>query len=138
MTAQVEYAAQGARWFRRVFKKNSMHEISLVRTIFRTLEENFSPEELGKVAAIELKIGPLANVEPVFLQNAFDAVVQEDEPRFQQVLLRLNMVPILVRCPDCGQITEVRQYRFVCACGKPCSNVVQGNELMIERVEMRD
>lgn len=115
-----------------------MHEISLVRTIFRTLDDNFSPEELGKVMAIELKIGPLANVEPVFLQNAFDAVVREDEIRFSDVLLRMNMVPILIQCPYCGQITEVQQYRFVCACGKPCSNVVQGNELMIERVEMRD
>jgi hydrogenase nickel incorporation protein HypA/HybF len=112
-----------------------MHEISLVRTIFRTLEENFSSEELTRVAAIELKIGPLANVEPVFLQNAFNAVVEEDEPRFKEAVLRVNMVPILVQCPDCSQITEVHNYRFVCTCGKPCSNVVQGNELLIERVE---
>lgn len=115
-----------------------MHEISLVRTIFRTLDDHFSPEELEKVAAIELKVGPLANVEPVLLQNAFDAVVREDETRFQAVALRVLMVPILVQCPDCNQITEVHNYRFVCACGKPCGNVVQGNELMIERVEMRD
>jgi hydrogenase nickel incorporation protein HypA/HybF len=112
-----------------------MHEISLVRTIFRTLEDNFSSEELTRVAAIELKIGPLANVEPVFLQNAFNAVVEEDEPRFRDAVLRVNMVPILVQCPDCNQITEVHNYRFVCSCGKPCSNVVQGNELLIERVE---
>lgn len=115
-----------------------MHEISLVRTIFRTLDDNFSPEELEKVTAIELKVGPLANVEPVLLQNAFDAVVREDETRFQAVVLRVNMVPILVQCPDCNQITEVHNYRFVCACGKPCGNVVQGNELLIEQVEMRD
>lgn len=115
-----------------------MHEISLVRTIFRTLEDNFSAEELEKVIAIDLKIGPLANVEPMLLQNAFEAVVQEDEMRFNGVLLRTNMVPILVQCPDCGQITEVQNYRFVCACGKPCGNVVQGNELLIERVEFGD
>ncbi len=115
-----------------------MHEISLVRTIFRTLEENFSPEELGKVKAIELKIGPLANVEAILLQNAFDAVVEEDEVRFKGVQLRVHLVPILVQCPDCEQITEIHNYRFVCTCGKPCGNVVQGNELLIERVEMRD
>jgi hypothetical protein len=41
--------------------------------------------------------------------------------------------------PDCRQTTEVHNYRFVCAaCGKPCANVVQGNELLIERVEMRE
>ncbi len=115
-----------------------MHEISLVRTIFRTLDDNFSPQELERVVAIELKVGPLANVEPVLLQNAFDAVVREDEIRFREAVLRVNMVPILVQCPDCNQITEVHNYRFVCACGKPCGNVVQGNELLIERVEMRD
>ena len=112
-----------------------MHELSLVRTIFRTLDDSFSPEELEKVTAIDLKIGPLANVEPILLQNAFEAVVQEDEPRFKSVVLRTNMVPILIQCPDCEQITEVQNYRFVCVCGKPCGNVVQGNELLIERVE---
>jgi hydrogenase nickel incorporation protein HypA/HybF len=115
-----------------------MHEISLVRTIFRTLDDNFSDEELERVIAIDLKVGPLANVEPVLLQNAFEAVVEEDEIRFKNVILRVNKVPILIQCPDCNQITEVHNYRFVCACGKPCGNVVQGNELLIERVEMRD
>ena len=115
-----------------------MHEISLVRTIFRTLEDNFSKEELQKVTAIALKVGPLANVEPVLLQNAFEAVVEAAETRFSNVTLRVNMVPILVQCPDCNQITEIHNYRFVCACGKPCGNVVQGNELLIERVEFGD
>ncbi len=115
-----------------------MHEISLVRTIFRTLDDHFSPEELDRVEAIDLKIGPLANVEPMFLQNAFDAVVQEDEIRFKNVALNLNLVPILVQCPDCGQTSEIQNYHFICVCGKPCANVVQGNELVIERVKMRD
>ena len=119
-------------------KEKNMHEISLVRTIFRTLDDNFSPEELGRVMAIDLKVGPLANVETILLQNAFDAVVEEDEVRFKGVQLRVNLVPILVQCPDCEQITEVLNYKFVCVCGKPCGNVVQGNELLIERVEMRD
>jgi len=89
------------------------------------------------VIGIDLKIGPLANVEPTFLQNAFNAVTEEDEVRFKAVVLRLKMVPILVQCLDCQQITEVHHYRFVCQCGKPCANVVQGNELLIERVELR-
>jgi hydrogenase nickel incorporation protein HypA/HybF len=115
-----------------------MHEISLVRTIFRTLEEQFSEAEQERIASITLKIGPLANVEPVFLQNAFEAVLSEEAQRFRGTVLHVNAVPILIQCPDCEQITEVVQYRFVCACGKPCSNVVQGNELLIERVTLRD
>ncbi|MDX2134358.1 MAG: hydrogenase maturation nickel metallochaperone HypA [Saprospiraceae bacterium] len=114
-----------------------MHEISLVRTIFRTLEEQFPPEELGRITAVLLKIGPLANVEPVLLHNAFDAVVQEEETRFSGASLRIRLLPVLVQCDACGAVTEVLNYRFVCAdCGKPSGNVVQGNELMIEGVEL--
>ncbi len=116
-----------------------MHEISLVRSIFRTLDEHFSAEEVARISAIELKVGPLANVEPRLMQNAFDAVVEEDEKRFAAAELRIRLVPILVQCAGCGQTTEVHHYRFVCAhCGKPCANVVQGNELLIERVQMRE
>ena len=115
-----------------------MHEISLVRSIFRTLEEQFSDAEMSRITAIELKVGPLANVEPTLMQNAYEAVVEEDEKRFSNTTLRINLVPILVQCPECGATTEVHNYRFVCACGKPCANVVQGNELLIERVEMRE
>ena len=115
-----------------------MHEISLVRSIFRTLDEQFSPEEIAEITAIELKVGPLANVEPTLMQNAFEAVVEEDEKRFAGATLKINLVPILVHCAGCGQTTEVKNYRFVCAaCGTPSANVVQGNELLIERVEMR-
>ncbi len=116
-----------------------MHEISLVRTIFRTLSDNFSAEELDRVEAIVLKVGPLANVEPILMQNAFGAVVEEEETRFRESKLQINTVPILVHCPVCEQNSEVVQYRFVCGvCGKPCANVVQGNELLIERVVFRD
>ncbi|NUO02237.1 MAG: hydrogenase maturation nickel metallochaperone HypA [Saprospiraceae bacterium] len=116
-----------------------MHEISLVRTIFRTLADNFSTEELDRVVVIELKVGPLANVEPVLMQNAFEAVVEEEEARFRKATLQVNTVPVLVHCPACDQTSEVQQYRFVCGnCGNPCANVVQGNELLIERVVFRD
>jgi hydrogenase nickel incorporation protein HypA/HybF len=115
-----------------------MHEISLVRTIFRTLEEQFTNEELASLETIELKIGPLANVEPVLLKNAFEAVTEEDAPQFRHSRLEINYVHILIQCPVCEAITEVQQYRFVCSCGRPCSNVVQGNELLIERVRFRE
>ncbi|MBN8682426.1 MAG: hydrogenase maturation nickel metallochaperone HypA [Chitinophagales bacterium] len=111
-----------------------MHEISLVRTIFRTLEAEFPAAGLDGLERIELKVGPLSNVETILLQNAFNAVVEEEEQRFQGVQLQVNLVPILIECPECGQRTEVENYRFVCQCGRPCANVVQGNELMIERV----
>lgn len=112
-----------------------MHEISLVRTIFRTLEEQFSPAELATMEAVELKVGPLANVDPILLQNAYQAVLTEEYPAYSRAQLRVNEIPIVIQCAACGQTSEVRQYRFVCAhCGQPSAHILQGNELLIERV----
>ena len=111
-----------------------MHEISLVRTISATLEESLSAEELGLLSAIDLRVGELSNVQPVLMQNAFGAV-QEAEGKFRGVTLNVEVLPVLIECPLCAARSEVENYKFVCnSCGRPCSNVVQGNELLIHRV----
>lgn len=110
-----------------------MHEISLVRNIFRTLESNFSAEELEKISKIDLKVGLLANVEPMLMQSAFEAVVST-EGKFEKAKLNILLVPILVYCKECDKSNEIKDYKFVCTCGKPSNNIVQGTELLIERV----
>jgi hydrogenase nickel incorporation protein HypA/HybF len=114
-----------------------MHEISLVRSIFKTLESEFSGEDLAKLRGIHLRIGGLANVEPMLLQSAFQAVVESDYPA-QNPQLHIEALPVLVHCQPCNLTSEVTQYRFVCACGKPNGNVVQGNELLIGKVEFAE
>jgi hydrogenase nickel incorporation protein HypA/HybF len=116
-----------------------MHEISLVRSIFQALDGQFEPQERGRVRSIRLKIGPLANVEPLLLQSAFDAVREAGESPYAAARLDLEQVPIIVRCDACEKDSEVQQYRFVCAhCGKPSAQVVQGNELLIAQVELSE
>lgn len=113
-----------------------MHEISLVRNIFRTLEDEF-PADMHRVRGIYLKVGLLSNVQPILMQNAFQAVL-EDDPRYGQTSLHVEVLPILVHCDDCDKTTQVQQYTFVCSCGKPSRNVVQGEELLISKVEFDD
>jgi hydrogenase nickel incorporation protein HypA/HybF len=113
-----------------------MHEISLVRNIFRTLEEEF-PGRVEKLSRIQLKAGILSNVQPILMQNAFEAVV-EDEPKYAGIKLEVEVLPILIHCDDCDKTTEILNYRFVCDCGKPSRNIIQGEELMISQVEFLD
>ncbi len=113
-----------------------MHEISLVRNIFRTLEEEF-PNDMGNIRGIFLKAGLLSNVQPILMQNAFQAVL-EDQPQYSKTSLYVEVLPILIYCDDCDKTTEVQQYRFVCTCGKPSRNVVQGEELLISKVEFEE
>lgn len=111
-----------------------MHEISLVRNIFNTLEAEF-PDRFSAIKTIYLTVGELSNVQPVLMQNAFDAVL-EDEPRYRSKTLEVLMLPIKIYCDDCKLATTVQQYKFVCGnCGKASRNVIHGEELLISKVE---
>lgn len=72
------------------------------------------------------------------MQNAYQAVT-ESEGRYQQTCLQIEEVPIEIQCDICTHLSPVENYRFVCAnCGRPCSNVVKGTELLIARVEFAE
>ena len=107
-----------------------MHEISLVRNIFRTLENEFSEDELGKIKTINLKAGALSNIEPILMQSAFEAVTATDSPQYRDIKLAIETLPIEIFCDECQQKSSVQNYRFVCShCDKPNNNIVQGLEL---------
>lgn len=115
-----------------------MHEVSLVRSIFNSLEAEFTQEELDRMQAIDLRVGKLSNVEPVLMQNAFRAVKEADN-RYREVQLNVEVLPIMVECHLCGKQSEIRNYKFICGhCQTPTSEVIQGNELLIHRVHFRD
>jgi hydrogenase nickel incorporation protein HypA/HybF len=116
-----------------------MHEVSLVRNIFNTLRSEFSLADLPRIKAINITAGVLANIEPILLQNAFEAVVATDSPEFAQARLHVTTLPVRVLCLSCQQPTDVQHYTFVCAhCGQPCNNIIQGEELLIGGVELAD
>lgn len=114
-----------------------MHEISLVRNIFRTLEAEFDAEALERLQQIDLTVGLLSNVEPILMQNAFEAVTT-DENRFLDTRLEVKVLPIIVKCDLCGEETEVKNYSFKCSNGHPTKNIIQGEELTIARVHFKD
>jgi hydrogenase nickel incorporation protein HypA/HybF len=113
-----------------------MHEISLVRSIFSTLEDEF-PSRMDHITCVRLKAGILSNVQPILMQNAFEAVV-EDEPKYAGIRLEVEVLPILILCEDCGSTSKVENYRFICSCGRPSKNIIQGEELLISQVEFSD
>ncbi|MFM7358786.1 MAG: hydrogenase maturation nickel metallochaperone HypA [Sediminibacterium sp.] len=114
-----------------------MHEISLVRNIFNTLEAEF-PDKMQDIRGIYLTVGLLSNVQPILMQNAFEAVL-EDEPKYKRTSLHVNVLPIKIHCLKCNTETIVEQYKFICAqCGTPSRNVIQGEELLINKVEFEN
>jgi hydrogenase nickel incorporation protein HypA/HybF len=111
-----------------------MHELSLVRSIFSTLEQELTTEALQKVMQVDLKIGLLANVEPILLQNAFSAFQQENR-KYEQVKLNTQLIGVMIYCNDCDQESPVSNYIFRCAqCGKPSRDIRSGEELLIHQI----
>lgn len=116
-----------------------MHEISLVRNVFRTLEAQLPADELARLDKIKLRIGLLSNVEPILMQNAFEAVTETEQQQFKAVQLDIELVPIHILCPSCGKESAVENYRFRCGyCDTPSNEVVSGTELLISGVELRE
>ncbi|MFZ4058648.1 MAG: hydrogenase maturation nickel metallochaperone HypA [Ferruginibacter sp.] len=110
-----------------------MHEIALVKNIFTELEAVY-PHKMHLIQRIQLKAGVLSNVQPILMQNAFSAVIQE-ESKYAHIELEVLVIPIKIQCESCHLISEVQQYRFICSCGKPCRNIIEGEELLISEVE---
>jgi len=113
-----------------------MHEISLVRNIFKTLKDQF-PGEIDIVRDIHLTVGVLSNVQPMLMQNAFE-VVLEDQPIYNKASLHADVLPVLIHCDECNKDVEVHHYKFICSCGKPSRNIIQGEELLTSKVEFED
>jgi len=113
-----------------------MHEISLVKNIFKTLGDQF-PGEIDRVRAIHLTVGVLSNVQPILMQNAFYAIL-EDQPIYNKASLHVDVLPILIHCDECNKDVEVHHYKFICSCGKPSRNIIQGEELLTSKVEFED
>ena len=113
-----------------------MHEVQLVRNIFKTLEEEF-PGDIENIRTIYVSAGILSNVQPILMQSAFKAVL-EDEPKYQRATLEVEVLTVLIHCEVCNTTSEVKNYTFICPCGEPGRNIVQGQELLIKKVDFVD
>jgi hydrogenase nickel incorporation protein HypA/HybF len=116
-----------------------MHEISLVRNIFGALKSEIEESKWSFVRKIHLRAGILSNIEPVLMQNAFEAVIATENKVFANSSLEIEILPIKVHCMLCDSTSTIQNYKFICdSCENPCNNVIQGNELTISGVEVED
>ena len=115
-----------------------MHETSIISGIMRTLEQEFDAEKLNKMTGIYVKVGILSNIEPRLLMNAYEASHMTNAS-YRNVKLNIEMTELKIQCESCDHITDVKNYSFLCDnCQKPSKNVIQGEEMLIHKVEFDD
>lgn len=109
-----------------------MHELSIVKDIFDTLTSHYE-SRVNNIQKIQVTAGLLSNVQPVLIQNAFDAFILENI-HYRDMEMEVVVNDIIAHCAHCQKNFSVHFHRFVCECGQPSSNIVQGDELYISQV----
>ena len=112
-----------------------MHELSLVASVFEVLEEKAREHGAGRVIRVVLKVGVMSGVVPDLLESAFD--IFKKDTIAETARLEIVVVPVKLRCPDCGGEAVREDTDFSCAgCGSRRVEIVEGRDLVVETIEL--
>mgnify|MGYP003382517998 CR=1 FL=1 len=113
-----------------------MHEESLIRSLFRQVEELSQQHHATAVEEIEVEVGPLSGVEPLLLQDAFERL--KDEFKWPKAELSVLQVELDVLCRNCQGESQLQEFRFVCnQCGSTSLQILRGDALRLLNVRMQ-
>ena len=111
-----------------------MHELAIADSVVRIACAHAAGR---KVARVELKVGHLRQVVPSALEFAFELVAQGTP--LEGAKLELEQVPARIACRRCGREEELEDFPLACvACGEVDVDVVAGEELSVEALELED
>ena len=112
-----------------------MHELSLIASVFEVLEEKAREHGALRVTKVLLRVGRMSGVVPDLLESAFD--IYKKGTLAERARLDIVIVPVRLRCPDCGGEAVREETDFSCAaCGSRRVEIVEGRELIVERIEL--
>ena len=113
-----------------------MHEMALAEGIVDVALDAAKANGGGKVLEVGLKIGDMTGVEIEALNTAFHILTRET--LLKDAALKIERMPLVVRCDACDEEREQSVYNFFC---KKCGGVlklVSGRELQVAYINMED
>ena len=111
-----------------------MHELAVAESIVSIAESHADGRRVTKVY---LKAGHLRQVVPSALAFSFELVAQETSVEGAELVL--EEVPATGKCRACGSESRLESFPLQCkACGGFDLEIVAGEELYVESLEMED
>ena len=111
-----------------------MHELAIAESVVRIAERHADGRRVTKVY---LKVGHLRQVVPSALAFGFELVAQETSVGGAELVL--EEVPATGKCRACGSESRLESFPLQCkACGGFDLEIVAGEELYVESLEMED
>lgn len=112
-----------------------MHELSVCQALIGQVERVAKENDARRVVSIVVAVGPLSGVEAELLEHAYP--VAAAGTIVEHAKLEIEVVPVHVRCRNCGEESVAQPNRLLCAlCGAWQVRVTSGEELILKRVEL--
>ena len=112
-----------------------MHELSLMEAVRELALAQARAHGAERIAAITLRIGSLAGVEPEALRFAHEVVMAGTAA--EGAALRIQTVPARFACEPCQQPFEAERGDCLCPrCGALSRQLLQGRELELASLEL--
>ena len=112
-----------------------MHELSLIASVFEILEDEARRHGAHGVGRVVLRVGTMAGVVPELLESAFESY--KIGTLAAAAKLEIEVVPVKLRCPDCGGEAARADTDFSCAaCGSRRVEIVEGRDLVVGTIEL--
>ena len=110
-----------------------MHEYSIVSSLIDRVQHEATLHGGTRVHRLHVKIGELSGVELDLLKTAFDTF--RERTICDGAELEIDMVAAAWACPSCER-TVARGAILRCGDCKRPARMVQGDEIILERIEM--
>ena len=113
-----------------------MHELSIASSALELVFEHARRENATRVQRVILCVGELSGVDLGALRFAF--TVASTDTLAENAALEIEVVPALAHCAACDEdFAAAGSFIFACpTCGELSSDVHQGLELDLARIEM--
>ena len=108
-----------------------MHELALTCSVVRTAEKAARGH---RVARLTLLVGKLAGVTTEAIRFCFDDVARGTS--LEGAVLEIIEPEGRARCSACGAVFSTADLFTACACGSFALTLLQGEELMINSIEL--
>ena len=111
-----------------------MHELSVAEAVLDLVREQ-APGG-ARVLSLRMEAGPLRGIVPEAMQWSWQVVIEGTE--YEKAQLDLEILPWILKCPDCGKTFKADDMFDICKCGGGAARPVGGTELRLLSIEVED
>ncbi|MDP4121419.1 MAG: hydrogenase maturation nickel metallochaperone HypA, partial [Bacillota bacterium] len=105
-------------------------------SLVHTIEGIVQKEGLTEVEKIVIEVGELSGIVPRYIEQCYPAAVYKTF--MEKTELELVVVPGMVKCRDCGQISNAAANDLRCpGCGGQALEILSGNDMIVREIVCR-